>query len=336
MDLSWLLGETLSGPENWILLGLPLGALLLLIGLFAGDPAAALNRRIARVKLNHQRSVPSTAQISIARSHNRSSDIRALDQLIKRLVPQQDVLRLRIQRAGLGISLGVYVLTSALVGVIGLVLSATFAHLPWAAAALFGAMCGLGLPHMFIGMRIKRRQTQFIDLFPDAIDLMVRGIKAGLPIAESMKTAGDEVPDPVGGELKRITDSVRLGRPTEEVLWEASRRLDVQEFNFFTIALAIQGETGGNLAETLNNLSDVLRGRRQLKRKIKALSSEAKASAYIIGSLPFIMALLIYLVNSSYIMGLFMDVRGQFMVGFGLFMIAAGAVVMYRMVKFEL
>jgi tight adherence protein B len=100
--------------------------------------------------------------------------------------------------------------------------------------------------------------------------------------------------------------------------------MNLQEFNFFTIALSIQAETGGNLAETLNNLAEVLRGRRQLKRKIKALSSEAKASAYIIGSLPFIMTGLIYLVNSSYIMGLFNDTRGQILIGFGLAMIAAG------------
>lgn len=105
---------------------------------------------------------------------------------------------------------------------------------------------------------------------------------------------------------------------------------------FFTIALSIQAETGGNLAETLNNLAEVLRGRRQIKRKIKALSSEAKASAYIIGSLPFIMTGLIYLVNSHYIVGLFTDVRGQIMIGFGLLMIFSGAMVMRKMVKFEI
>ncbi|MFQ5773012.1 MAG: type II secretion system F family protein [Kiloniellaceae bacterium] len=327
-----------AGPEQVLLLMvLPLGVLFLLFGLFAGGgPRAQLNRRITRIKINHDTKMPLTAHVSIARRSTRSSDIHALDQLIRRLMPQQAILRLRIERAGLGISIGVYVLASLLLGVIAVVLALTLWHLPFIAAMLFGVICALGLPHMYIGMRIKKRQARFIDVFPDAIDLMVRGIRAGLPIAESMKTAGDEVPDPVGGELKRITDGVRIGRRIDEVLWETSRRLDLQEFNFFTIALSIQAETGGNLAETLSNLSDVLRGRRQLKRKIKALSSEAKASAYIIGSLPFIMTLLIYLVNKGYIVGLFTDVRGQFMIGFGLFMIAVGAVVMYRMVKFEL
>jgi tight adherence protein B len=165
---------------------------------------------------------------------------------------------------------------------------------------------------------------------------MVRGIKAGLPMGESMQTAANEIPNPVGEELKQVTDGVRIGRSQDEVLWECSKRLELQEFKFFTIALSIQNETGGNLAETLNNLSEVLRGRRQLKRKVKAMSSEAKASAYIIGSLPFIMALMIYVVNSEYIVGLFLDPRGKVMISFGLAMIAAGVGIMYRMVKFEI
>ena len=129
---------------------------------------------------------------------------------------------------------------------------------------------------------------------------------------------------------------MRLGAKLDEALWDCSRRLNIQEFNFFTVALAIQSETGGNLAETLANLSDVLRRRRQLKLKIKALSSEAKASAYIIGSLPFIMALLIFVVNPSYIADLWIDPRGMFMVFIGFVSFALGIGVMYKMVKFEI
>lgn len=183
---------------------------------------------------------------------------------------------------------------------------------------------------------IKRRQMRFIEYFPDAIDLMVRGLKAGLPIGESIKTAGQEIPNPVGLEMRRVTDGIRIGRKMDDILTEAARRVNLQEFDFFTIALSIQEETGGNLAETLGNLTDVLRGRRQIKRKIKALSSEAKASAYIIGSLPFIMTLLIYLLSPEYLIGLFQDPRGQAMIAFGLFMIFAGVGVMMKMVKFEI
>ncbi|RMD61298.1 MAG: pilus assembly protein TadB [Alphaproteobacteria bacterium] len=317
-------------------ISLPLGLLLIIVVLLTGDGGRkTLSRRIARIRLNHEKKAPTTAQISIARPQKRASDINVLDHIIRRLMPRQELLRLRIERAGLSISIGIYVLASLLIGTLGLVAANMLWNWPLIPAVLIGITAGLLLPHVFLGVRIKRRQAKFIDLFPDAIDLMVRGIKAGLPVTESIRTASEEIADPVGTEFKRITDGVRIGRPLDEVLWEASRRLDLQEFNFFTIALSIQSETGGNLAETLGNLSDVLRGRRQLKRKIRALSSEAKASAYIIGSLPFVMTLLIYLVNSEYILGLFRDPRGQALIGFGLFMVAAGSAVMYRMVKFE-
>ena len=119
-------------------------------------------------------------------------------------------------------------------------------------------------------------------------------------------------------------------------IWLTSERLQLQEFKFFTISLAIQSETGGNLTETLANLADVLRRRRQLKLKIKALSSEAKASAYIIGSLPFVMFTILYLTNQSYVMQLFYDPRGHFMIGVGLGMIMVGALVMFKMVRFDI
>jgi tight adherence protein B len=187
-----------------------------------------------------------------------------------------------------------------------------------------------------VGFLVARRRNRFIAYFPEAIDLMVRGLRSGLPITESIRTAGDEIPDPVGNELRRITDSIRLGAKLDEALWDTSKRLNIQEFNFFTVALSIQSETGGNLAETLANLSDVLRRRRQLKLKIKALSSEAKASAYIIGSLPFIMALLIFLVNPGYLDDLWIDPRGMFLVFIGFCSFAIGIAVMYKMVKFEI
>ena len=278
---------------------------------------------------------PTPVQIISARRATHAGPLPGLEALIKRLIPRQEVLRLRLMRAGMEVSLGIYSIVCLVIGLIGMA-AAVIAGLPLAAAALSGVFLGLGLPHYYVGVRFKKRQMRFITFFPDAIDLMVRGVKSGLPIAESIKAASEEIPDPVGIELKRIIDGLRVGRKMEELLVETCKRLNLPEFNFFAIALTIQTETGGNLAETLNNLSEVLRGRRQLKRKIKALSSEAKASAYIIGSLPFIMCLLIWFMNPSYIEGLFMDVRGQIMVGGALTMIAVGAMVMSKMTKFEI
>jgi tight adherence protein B len=142
--------------------------------------------------------------------------------------------------------------------------------------------------------------------------------------------------DPVGIEFQRITNSVKLGQTLEEALWDGSRRLDTPTFKFFIISLSVQRETGGNLAETLENLADVLRKRQQLQLKIKAMSSEARASAYIIGSLPFIMFSILFLMNRSYISTLFTDPRGIFVMGIGLAMIGLGAFVMSKLVKFEI
>ncbi len=332
MNPSSFLGDS---PEMWLLLAAPLGLLLVLVLFFVGgDQARQMSKRVDRIKRSHGEK-PTPVQIISARRAAKSGPIPGLDELVKKLVPRQDMLRLRLIRAGLEIGLGVYVLICLIVGLVGMA-GAALAGLPLAAAALVGVFAGLGLPHYFVGGRFKRRQMRFISYFPDAIDLMVRGVKSGLPITESIKAASEEIPDPVGVELKRIVDGVRVGRKMNELLDETCKRLDLPEFNFFAIALSIQAETGGNLAETLNNLSEVLRGRRQLKRKIKAMSSEAKASAYIIGSLPFIMCLLIYLVNNEYIMGLFMDPRGQFLIGGALVMICAGALVMRKMIKFEI
>ncbi len=208
--------------------------------------------------------------------------------------------------------------------------------LPTAAVVLFGCFVGVALPLLGLTTLIVRRRNKFVANFPEAIDLMVRGIKSGLPITETLKIVGDESPDPVGVEFRQITDAIRFGKKLDDALWDTAHRLDLAEFNFFTVSLSIQSETGGNLAETLVNLSDVLRGRRQMKLKIKALASEPKASAYIIGSLPFIMFALIYVMSTDYAMKLFQDPRGWMMVVAGSISFLIGIGVMIRMVRFEI
>jgi tight adherence protein B len=189
---------------------------------------------------------------------------------------------------------------------------------------------------MVVGMLGRRRLNKFVALFPEAIDLIVRGLKSGLPISESIKVVGTEIVDPVGTEFQQISDSIKFGMSMTDALWAAASRIDMPDYRFFVISLSIQQETGGNLAETLENLSTVLRRRRQMKLKIKAFSSEAKASAYIIGSLPFIMFGLIMMMNYGYEITLFTDPRGLMMVAAGLTSFLIGIAVMYKMVKFEI
>ncbi len=151
-----------------------------------------------------------------------------------------------------------------------------------------GLFVGIGLPHMVIGKMIKRRVNKFNSNFPDAIELLVRGLRSGLPVTETLGIVSSEIPGPVGLEFRAVSDKIKIGRTMEAALQETADRLGTPEFQFFCITLAIQRETGGNLAETLSNLADVLRKRAQMKLKIRAMSSESKASAYIVGALPFI------------------------------------------------
>jgi tight adherence protein B len=258
-----------------------------------------------------------------------------LDQLI-RLLPNMARLRERLARTGYKITIGVYLVICA-----GLALVTAgglwFAfHLPMAANALAGVMIGLGLPHITVGILGVRRINKFTALFPEAIDLIVRGLKSGLPITESISVVGKEIKDPVGEEFRLISDSIKFGLSLTQALWSAAPRINTPEFRFFNITLSIQQETGGNLAETLENLSNVIRRRRQMKLKIKAFSSEAKASAYIIGSLPFIMFVLIMMVNYEYAITLFTDKRGVMMVLAGFVCYAIGITVMVKMIRFEI
>jgi tight adherence protein B len=207
--------------------------------------------------------------------------------------------------------------------------------LPLWMAMIVATAAGLGLPRLVLNILAKRRIAQFVTRFPDAIELLVRGLRAGLPIAETMGAVASEIEGPVGSEFQAVSDRMRIGRTLEGALQETADRLGTAEFQFFVITLAIQRETGGNLAETLENLADVLRKRRQMKLKVRAMSSEARASAMIIGSLPFIM-MGILLLAPDYITLLFTDPRGQLVIIGAELLMLGGVLVMAKMVRFEI
>ena len=193
-----------------------------------------------------------------------------------------------------------------------------------------------GLPHMIVGFFVKRRAGAFNAKFPDAIELLVRGLRSGLPVAETLGVVASEVPGPVGEEFKAVVERIKIGKTMEESLQETADKLGTAEFQFFVITLAIQRETGGNLAETLSNLADVLRKRAQMKLKIRAMSSESKASAYIVGALPFLVFIMIYWINPGYLSGFFSDDR-LIVTGIGgLIWMSLGGFIMAKMVSFEI
>jgi tight adherence protein B len=251
------------------------------------------------------------------------------------LIPKPALLRRRLDQTGKDISLGKYAMASLGLGLFVAALL-MIKGAPFFLAFFVGLFAGVGVPHFVIGFLIKRRINKFNSNFPDAIELMVRGLRSGLPITETLGIVAGEISGPVGVEFRAVADKMKIGRTMEAALQETSDRLGTAEFQFFVITLAIQRETGGNLAETLSNLADVLRKRGQMKLKIRAMSSESKASAYIVGSLPFIVFGLVTMVNPGYMGGFFEDQR-LIVAGLGgLCWMSIGVFIMAKMVSFEI
>jgi tight adherence protein B len=258
-----------------------------------------------------------------------------LDGLFSRLLPRPAVLQTRLEATGRPITLTQYGAASVAVLVVTAILGAAV-HAPPLLVLLEALGSAIWLPHAAIGLLMSQRRARFFKLFPDAIGLIVRGLRAGLPVSETVGVVAREIADPVGEDFRRISDQVRLGVSLEDAMWQQARRLELPEFNFLVISLSVQRETGGNLGETLENLEQILRRRKQMRLKIKAMASEATWSALIIGALPFIMGVMMYLVSADYMRPLFTNPVGRLMLGAALTSITIGGFIMRKMTRFEI
>ncbi|MEM6616545.1 MAG: type II secretion system F family protein [Pseudomonadota bacterium] len=243
-------------------------------------------------------------------------------------------LRLRLTRAGLKISPQQYYIFSAIFGVIVALLSFLIAQNALIAIAVLVA-AGLGFPRWLLGFLTKRRQKKFLHILPNAIDVIVRGVKAGLPLNDCLRIIARESEEPVRGEIRDVVESQAVGMSPADAIARVYDRVPVAEVNFFAITIAIQQQSGGNLSEALSNLSKVLRDRKKMKQKVISLSQEAKASAMIIGSLPFAVMLLLTIFTEDYMSLLWTDSLGQIlMVASGVWMLL-GVLVMRKMINFD-
>jgi tight adherence protein B len=313
---------------------LTFGGLMVLGGLALVGPQGGRThkRRLDTVKARHT-GTGNTVETQLRRiAAARSSK---LDDAFLRFLPNPELLRRRLEATGKNWTLGRYAVFCGGFSAVAFLLM-TFRGVPFFLSLFLGILIGVGLPHMLVGKMIKRRMKKFITRFPDAIELLVRGLRSGLPISETLSVVGSEVPDPVGSEFRGVADRMRIGRTMEQALQETADKLNTPEFQFFCITLAIQRETGGNLAETLGNLADVLRKRMQMKLKINAMSSESKASAYIIGSLPFIVFGLIWWINPEYMGTFFTDHRLIMAACGGGVWMSIGVFIMAKMINFEI
>lgn len=244
-------------------------------------------------------------------------------------------LETRIQQAGLELSRNAYMVLSAACGIVlGLLLYvANGSPLIAAAAALVG---GFGLPSWILGFFRKRRFAKFTNEFPNAVDVVIRGVKSGLPLADCLRVIATESPEPLKTEFRRIVEAQTMGLTVTEAVERMAERVPVSESNFFAIVIGIQQKAGGNLTEALGNLSRVIRERKKMRAKVKAVSSEAKASAGIIGSLPFIVGTLVYLVSPDYISLLWTTSTGRMALAAGAFWMSLGVMVMKKMINFNI
>ena len=304
------------------------------VSLFSG-PQRQLVRRVAKIRYRYSPTARLDPSANVRRIATDNS-AKGLELLARRLLPRPAELRKRLSQTGMNITLANYMVANVLVGIMAGLFAWVFFHPGFVICLFVGLMVGAGLPHFVINKLIVRRIEKFNKLFPEAIDLIVRGLRSGLPITESISAVASELPDPIGIEFRRIADSVKLGKQVEDALEATADRLNTPDFKFFVIAISIQKETGGNLAETLDNLSDILRKRLQMKLKVKAMSSEARASAIIIGVLPFLLFGMLLFVNYGYVAVLFTDPRGMVMGGAGLTSMAIGMFVISKLIKFEI
>ncbi len=321
-------------PIQILLVALSLAgvAALLAVAFIGTSPAKQAARRLQAVRLRHSDSTRDKVEAQLRKAvASRAPRMHA----IAGSSSHRAALHLRLHRTGKGWTLAQYGYASAGLGalVMALVMLGSGSLLLACGVALTVA---LGLPHMVVGRLIKRRLMAFTSKFPDAIELLVRGLRSGLPVSETLGIVSTEIPGPVAQEFKLVTERMKIGRTMEDALQDTADRLNMAEFNFFCITLAIQRETGGNLAETLANLAEVLRKRAQMKLKIRAMSSESKASAYIIGALPFIVFGLVYWSNPKYLSGFFSDQR-LIVAGLGgLTWMSIGVFIMAKMINFEI
>lgn len=244
-------------------------------------------------------------------------------------------LRGKLVQAGLSISVRKFHLMGGGLGV-AVFLVALLYGAPIYLALGGGFVSVLGLPRWILGFLVKRRQTKFLEEFPNALDVMYRSIKSGLPLNDSVRLIASDGQEPVKTEFQRVVEAQQVGMSIPEGINRMMLTMPLPEVNFFGTVITIQAQAGGNLSEALANLSKVLRERRKMKAKVSALSMEAKASAVIIGALPFIVALLVYLTSPDYIMVLFTDPRGHLILGASGLWMSIGIVIMRNMINFDI
>ena len=267
-----------------------------------------------------------TLQLATLRRVEKPGRLPSLDKFLWRFFPNAGTIRQKLLASGTTMTLGDYAFVSISLAVAVAFLLYLILDMAPGVALGGSLLVGIGLPNVWVGWRAKKRGRRFNLLFPEAIDLIVRALRAGLPVQEAIGNVARDIKEPVGSIFQRVQQEVQLGTRIETALWRVAKTVQTDEFNFLIVAVSIQRDTGGNLAETLANLSALLRARQQLRLKIRAFTSEARATMIIMAGLPFLVGGGLFLVSPNYIGTLFTTESGQMVaaaaaasMGFGIF-----------------
>ncbi len=256
-------------------------------------------------------------------------------QKAKARTSQRPTLMTRIRQAGLNWSKNTYYLICVATALLVAALSMAGVRFGMLPSAGFGISGGVLLPYLFVNWKRKRRFRQFTNELANAVDVIVRGVKAGLPLVDCLRVIANEAQEPVAGEFREIVEDQTLGMPLADAVARLPERIPLPEANFFAIVVAIQARSGGSLSEALSNLSRVLRDRKKMAGKIRAMSAEAKSSAGIIGSLPIIVGILVYFTSPDYIALLFTTTPGNIVLAIAGMWMFIGIMVMRKMINFD-
>jgi tight adherence protein B len=310
-----------------------------------GIVVALLYSRISQNSESQRRFVAiAGAGTSISRQGSTDEAIRkkAIEETLKSLAEKQKVknggkpsLKSRMRQAGLMWSASRYYLTCVVCAGIAFVVGAGVFGVGLLPALGFATAFGILLPHLYVNNKRSRRFKNFATEFPNSVDVIVRGVKAGLPLADCLRIISTEAQEPVRSEFRGILEDQSLGIPMDQAVQRLPERIPLAEASFFAIVIALQSSTGGSLSDTLGNLSKVLRERKKMQAKIKAMSSEAKASAGIIGCLPVVVSFFIFLTSPDYISLLFTTTTGKFVLAACAIWMGAGILVMRKMINFD-
>jgi tight adherence protein B len=315
-------------------LAVALGVVMLGVALSTSNNEA-MDKRVKTVAREKESSLRRKADPDAERKKKMLGGIKDLQARENQMRKARLSIAARIDQAGLTMPEQTFWIASAALGLAATV-AVMVAGQPIYFAAAAGAVAGMGLPRWILGFLVGGRQKKFTSEFANAIDVIVRGVKSGLPLNECLKIIAREAPEPLAGEFRRLCDSVSMGVPLDQGLTKLFERMPLPEVSFFSIVLSIQLKAGGNLSEALNNLSVVLRSRKLMREKINALSSEAKASAAIIGALPICVCGIVYVTSPDYMSLLFTDSTGHMGLLAGTVMMSLGIFVMRQMINFDI